>query len=164
MKKKLGIKHCIPGWRRDEVMQARVLNRVITLWKDGYTYEPDPRHGEHIVQELFDREGDVRDNLRAVQGRTGYRALTVRANYLALDRAGIGFPTKMAAEKMSSPQSADWEHLIKIGNIIRRLEWLRSLLSLITLRKLLSLLIRTGPHIQVRGGPLPVALCMLGRT
>ena len=46
-----------------------------------------------------------------------YRALVARANYLAQDRADIGFPVKELCRRMAKPRECDWEALKRLGRL-----------------------------------------------
>ena len=47
-----------------------------------------------------------------------YRALVARANYLAKDRADIGFATKELCRNMSKLGQSDWESLKRLGRYL----------------------------------------------
>ena len=42
----------ILGTEKCDAQQARILNRILTVTKDGLQYEADPRHDEHLTSAL----------------------------------------------------------------------------------------------------------------
>lgn len=109
---------------------VRILNRVVQWTSEGVLYEADQRHAELIVSELglsnlsksvntpsqkSDRKAeDVLDT----QDASLYRAIVARANYLAQDRADIGFAVKELCRSMSNPSRTDWEALKRLGRYL----------------------------------------------
>ena len=47
-----------------------------------------------------------------------YRALVVRANYLAQDRADIAFAVKELCRHMSQPRQCDWAQMKRLGRYL----------------------------------------------
>ena len=102
--KKFEIKTEIVGSAPDEKKETRLLNRIISIDKDGWYYEADQRHADLIVRRLRLEEAKAvgtpgedekpwKEEEEAVplEGRdaASFRALGARANYLALDRPDI---------------------------------------------------------------------------
>ena len=56
--------------------------------------------------------------LASVEQSTQYRGLVARANYLAQDRADIGFAVKELCRYMSKPRVCDWEALKRLGRYL----------------------------------------------
>ena len=38
------------GHEDEDEKQMKILNRIITVQQNGYTYEPDTRHAEFIIE------------------------------------------------------------------------------------------------------------------
>ena len=49
---------------------------------------------------------------------TVYRAQVARANYLAQDRADIGFAVKELCRHMSQPRQCDWAQMKRLGRYL----------------------------------------------
>ena len=90
--------------------------------------EADPRHAELIVQEMCVKGGkgvdtsDVKDSPEdelslPVTGQEirKYRSVTMRAAYLAVDRADISNTVKNAAKNMQAPRICDFPRLKKLA-------------------------------------------------
>ena len=96
---------------------------------DGaFTYEPDLRHAELIVQELGlegakavitswveTNYGSDAKCLLNDEYNTKYQSLSARLNFLALD---IQFPAKECARKLSAPTVEDWDRLKRVGRCV----------------------------------------------
>ena len=122
-----------------DVQDAMVLNRLIhyNIAGNETTYEADPRHVQILINELGlkdakdvttpgvnqkDEESKPLDAAMASK----YRSLTMRANYLALDRPDIHYSTKECARRMSAPTEADWASLKRLVRFLKgkpRLVW-----------------------------------------
>ena len=106
--------------------------RLVTLDSDEYQieYEADPRHAELIVKELNIARaksvntpgvkmsaGDVRIQSPTLSpsATSLYRSLTMRACYLAQDRADRPYSSKECARLMSAPTEVGWTALKRIG-------------------------------------------------
>ena len=92
-----------------ESKEEKVLNRVIRVTRNGWEYEADQRHSDLLVKSMGLEEAkpvnslgeddkpwmaeEEEERLDASMS-PGYRALAARANYLAMDRADIQYPTK----------------------------------------------------------------------
>ena len=51
---------------------------------------------------------------------TIYRGLTMRANYLAMDRADLQYSCKELARAMQKPNESDWQRLKRLGRYIKQ--------------------------------------------
>ena len=86
-----------------------VLNRLIRWTDNGVEYEADPRQCERLLEGLGLDDGCMStatpglkpiieqlkdDKPLDVEGRTEFRALAARANYIAQDRIDIQLPAK----------------------------------------------------------------------
>ena len=49
------------------------------------------------------------ERLLSPEDATEFRALTARANYLAIDRVDVGYAVKELTRRMSSPSKRDWD-------------------------------------------------------
>ena len=99
----------------------RVLNRVVTWTEEGIEYEVGQRHGELIATRNGTQGREPRGESRGGQGHLGgrtperdegeeatrYRAMAAQANFLALDRADIGFAKKELCRGMANQQTGD---------------------------------------------------------
>ena len=108
---------------------AKVLNRIISVEENGYTYEADARHAEIIIRDLglagaksvtspvseehFESE-DFLDHERFKK----YQSICARANFLSVDRMDIQFATKECCRGMSKPTIRDWSRLKRLGRYI----------------------------------------------
>ena len=108
----------------------RILNRVIEWTNLGLCYEADQRHAEIILRELglsgqskpvstpsVPTEKPNDEELPPEKAKQ-YRGLVARANYLAQDRADIGFAVKELCRKMAKPTVSDWEALERLGRYL----------------------------------------------
>jgi hypothetical protein len=134
LKERFEIKSKKIGLGKDEVKEARVLTRVVRVTPEGWEYEADQRHAELIVKTLGLEESkevstpgeddkpwkeeEEAELLKGVQARE-YRALSARANYLALDRSDIQYATKECCRGMSCPTVGDWRKLKRLGRYLR---------------------------------------------
>jgi hypothetical protein len=130
LEKQFEVKSDIIGPNAHQRKEVKVLNRFIRYGKYGIQYEPDPRHAEIIIsemgvqaanpvstpgQEIDDTpEGEIRDE----STDTNYRAITARANYLAIDRPDIQYSTKEVCRSMSAPTKNDWEKLKRLSRYL----------------------------------------------
>ena len=102
-----------------EAQEARILNRVIRVTKNGWEYEADQRHCDLIIREtgadkmsgLTHPGGDKKaiseeEKSPELQGSaaTRFRAVAARANYLAADRPDVEFAVKESAGRCASQQ------------------------------------------------------------
>lgn len=84
----------------EEQTEARVLNRIVRVTTSGWEYELDQRQAEIIIQAMNldgakgTKETDSNDQTLPLADATQFRAIAVRANYLALDRADIQYCTR----------------------------------------------------------------------
>ena len=139
LEKKYELKTNVIGTGVGAAREGRVLNRIIRFTTEGIEYEADQRHAELIVQEMqvqdekpymvpYEKESTVTVssvNTAPVPEDDGpleeevgkdrhatYRAVTARANYLALDRADIQYAVKELCRAMSRPLEKDWVCLL----------------------------------------------------
>ena len=127
------IKTEVLGQGPEDKQQVRVLNRILTLTKNGVEYEADPRHAEIVIQDLGlkDAKGvvatgtkeegmtkpDHEEKLQPYKA-TEYRAITARLNYLSSDRPDISFAVKELARSMSDPSYGCWDKLKRLGRYL----------------------------------------------
>ena len=116
-----------------EVQEAKVLNRVIRIDKEGWSYEADQRHAYLLIDQLHlqgaksvstpgegekpwleDKNGEF---LRG-KAATEFRAMAARANYLAQDRSDIHFAVKEICRTMASPTKGDVAKLRRLGRYL----------------------------------------------
>ena len=129
---RFGIKTTTVGLGPEEEREGRMLNRIVAVSEDGWSYEADQRHAELIVQGLGlseakgigvpgedEREGD--DDLEegcSASEATRYRGLAARCNYLGVDRTEIQFAVKEICRGMSEPKKRHWDKLKKLGRYL----------------------------------------------
>ena len=101
---------------------VKVLNRIISVVDDGYTYEVDARHVEHMIRDLglqeaksvsspvSDEHGSEEILLEHEKFKK-YQSICARGNFLALDRMDIQFATKECCRAMSKPTEQDRNRL-----------------------------------------------------
>ena len=125
-----------PGPEHDrEIVFLNRIARVIV--EDGkiaaFEVEADPRHVEIIVQELGLTGGKSVDSpqVKAKDGKAEgspllsntetrlYRSLTMRAAYLAADRADVADCVKNLARKMQEPRVFDMARLKRLARYLR---------------------------------------------
>ena len=122
------------GSSKEEVKEARILNRIIRWAGAGWEYEADQRHVDLIVKEtgadkasvLSHPGGDKKDiekeeeseELQGAEG-TRFRAVAARANYLAADRPDIQYAVKEICRKMAKPVRGDWQKLVRLGRYLK---------------------------------------------
>ena len=122
------------GGGKEEVQEARILNRIIRCTDAGWEYEADQRHVDLIVKEtgadgsstLSHPGGDKKDiekeeDSEELQGAEGtrFRAVAARANYLAADRPDIQYAVKEICRKMAKPVRGDWQKLVRLGRYLK---------------------------------------------
>ena len=123
------------------IPRGKKLNRVIRVTEAGWEYEADQRHADLIVREtgadkmstLSHPGGDkkaIEDEEQSdeLQGKeaTRFRAVAVRANYLAADRPDIQYSVKEVCRRMAKPVESDWKKLVRLARYLRgapRLVW-----------------------------------------
>ena len=133
LEKRFEVSTTIIGTREDEIREARILNRVIRVSESGWFYEADQRHAELIVKALNlegakgvatpgedEKPWKEDEDADALKGKdaSSYRAITARANYLALDRPDLQFAVKEACRGMANPTRGDLRKLRRIGRYL----------------------------------------------
>eukprot|EP00929_Paragymnodinium_shiwhaense_P048611 TRINITY_DN24555_c0_g1_i1.p1 TRINITY_DN24555_c0_g1~~TRINITY_DN24555_c0_g1_i1.p1 ORF type:complete len:587 (+),score=99.23 TRINITY_DN24555_c0_g1_i1:363-2123(+) len=127
------------GFGDEDDKSTVFLNRVINVdTKLGEVrVEPDSRHAESIVSQLAlagapgaetpaekrSAEQQLKDAQSAPLSKSQaslFRSLTMKAAYLAQDRADIAEATKGLARSMQSPNEAAWERLRRLGKYLAR--------------------------------------------
>ena len=116
-----------------EVQEAKVLNRIIRMDKDGWHYEADQRHAELIIKTLnlegaksVQTPGEEEkpwleeENKGELETKDAghFRALAARANYLALDRPDIQYAVKEICRGMSRPTRGDLARLRRLARYL----------------------------------------------
>ena len=135
LERKFEIKTKILGPGPGEEKSITILNRILEWTHEGISYEADARHAEQIVRELGMckakevvtpgiREDEPTEEERQETPLEGaaaaqYRAITARANYLALDRPGLGFAVKELTRRMAVPAEHDVVKLKRVGRYLR---------------------------------------------
>ena len=127
------------GGDAGDVREISVLNRFIRYSTVGGVHlelEADPRHAEIIVKglglqeaksvttpscKLKNTELDAYMALPPLgaQEATQYRSLTMRAAYLAQDRADLGEAVKALSRHMKEPNARDLQDLKKLGRYLK---------------------------------------------
>ena len=117
------------GHDPNDEKQLKILNRIITVEENGYTYEPDARHAETIIIELGLQDAKsvstpVADELRESDELLDrekfkkYQSICARANFLAIDRIDIQFASTECCRAMSRPSLKDWAKLKRLGRYL----------------------------------------------
>ena len=114
----------ILGTAEDESEMVSFLGRTLTIVREGIEYEGDTKHAEILVEEwemqdakavvspstAEEKLGSVSDEMMQeippVEA-TRFRRAAARINYMALDRADLGFAAKDVSRAMSSPTRGD---------------------------------------------------------
>ena len=128
-----------PGYH-DCVQSLRILGRIVEWTAEGITWEADPRHAELIWQAynvsgrnittpgVKDKHEDVEEETLLDQHHAEkYRANTMRAQYLSVDRPEIQFKTRELAKRMKEPTNLDEMALKRLARFLcgkPRLIWL----------------------------------------
>ena len=120
---------------------ATVLNRVVELGEDGgrrwVKIEPDRRHVELILQtvgmKLGSANGVTTPSMKPTDAQasllqtspeltgaeaSAYRSATMRASFLAQERADIAETVKRLAQGMAHPRIAHWEMLKRLARYL----------------------------------------------
>ena len=110
-----------------EVVEARVLNRILRVSPEGWEYEPDQRHVDLVVRglgleaakgaatpgEQKWEEDENAEELGPEEARK-FRGHAARLNYLAADRSDIAFSVKEVCRGMAKPTKGDWKKLKRL--------------------------------------------------
>ena len=145
LEKRFEVKSKIIGPECGDEKELKVLNRIIRCEETGYTYEPDQRHAEILIEGMGvkesrgvktpgikdEREEQEEDETELPREESGmYRALAARANYLAADRADIQFAVKEICRSMSKPTRQCWAKLKRLAKylagkprVVQHFEW-----------------------------------------
>ena len=119
------------------VDEAKISNRVIRAFPEGWEYECDQRHIEIILEELQlvgckplgtpgfeevlkrtpDEDAYGSEPLEP-EIATRYRALTARASYMAQDLAELQFAIKESCRTMSAPTNDSWGKLKRLARYL----------------------------------------------
>ncbi|CAK0830015.1 unnamed protein product [Prorocentrum cordatum] len=149
------------GEEQEVVFLNRILRVTGSPGEERFEVEADPRHAEMIVRDMgLEKESaktlDV-PGLKKEEAETEerlaspplvgddirlYRSVTMRASYLAPDRADIGDAVKNLAKHMQSPKQVDMARLKRLARYLKGRPWVVQVL-------------RRNKHID-RGSPLPI--------
>lgn len=123
------IKSQVVGRSTGEVREARVLNRIVRVSEHGWELEADQRHVDILVEAMNlkgangvatpgeeEKEWQRAENEEELDWREAkrFQALAARANYLALDRADLQYPTKEVCRGMARPKIGDMRKLRRL--------------------------------------------------
>jgi hypothetical protein len=120
------------GGDSGQVSELRILNRIVRWTREGLTYEADPRHADILMTGIAgaaralstpgtqsrDRNPEEEDEALSDTAAGLYRSFAARANYLALDRADLGFAAKELCRRMRNPGQADLEALRRLARYL----------------------------------------------
>ena len=125
------------GPEQTDVQNVALLNRLIHFGADCTTIEADPRHVKIVLNELglnnaktvsspgvTCKDGD--DTPLSLEDCKRFRSLTMRCNYLALDRPDINYSAKELARRMQNPTKSSWNGLKRLARYLAgcpRLIW-----------------------------------------
>ena len=113
----------------EEVVEARVLNRILRVGPEGWEYEPDQRHVDLLVQGLGleaakgaatpgeeEKKWEEHENAEELgpEDARKFRGHAARLNYLAADRSDIAFSVKEVCRGMAKPTKGDWKKLKRV--------------------------------------------------
>ncbi|CAK9064860.1 Retrovirus-related Pol polyprotein from transposon RE2 (Retro element 2) (AtRE2) [Includes: Protease RE2 [Durusdinium trenchii] len=107
------------GPDKTDVQNVAILNRLVHYGATATTFEADPRHVEIILNQPD-------ETLLTGTDITRYRSLTMRANYLSLDRPDIAYATKELARGTQTPTQGHYNGLKRLARYLgghRRLVW-----------------------------------------
>ena len=130
------------GHDADCVQELKFLGRTISLTSTGIAWEGDRRHAESFVKKLTEEFAEVPDGgakrcnwngaktpgvkldhvpervrLSTVKAKS-YRGLAALANFMAQDRADIGYAAKEVSKTMSDPAECDLVAMKRLGRYI----------------------------------------------
>ena len=115
-----------------DVIETRILNRIVRWTNSGWEYEADQRHADLIMEGMSMKtaksvktpgEGSptwkLEEEEEALVGSqaTRYRMIAARANYLATDRVDIQFSVKECCMGNGAPRSSPLEYVKKTGEL-----------------------------------------------
>ena len=117
------------GHDEGDKKEVKVLNRIISVKDNGYTYEADARHAELIIKGLdlenakgvttpYQEENFESEELLDHEKFKRYQSICARTNYLSTDRHDIMYATKECCRAMSKPTVRDWSRLKRIGRYL----------------------------------------------
>ena len=117
------------GPEQTDVQNVALLNRLIHFGADCTTIEADPRHVKIVLNELglnnaktvsspgvTCKDGD--DTPLSLEDCKRFRSLTMRCNYLALDRPDINYSAKELARRMQNPTKSSWNGLTRLARYL----------------------------------------------
>ena len=128
LRKRFEISTNVIGHEDEDEKQMKILNRIITVEPNGYTYEPDSRHAELIIKELGLKDAkavsspvaehhEVEELLDHERFKK-YQSICARTNFLAIDRLDIQYASKECCRSMSRPTLRDWAKLKRLGRYL----------------------------------------------
>ena len=126
---KFEISTSIIGPEPQDEKQLKVLNRIIVVEDQGYTYEPDARHAEVIIRDLglqgaksvstpIADDSHESDVFLDHERHKKYQSICARCNFLAVDRMDIQFASKECCRAMAKPTIKDWMKLKRLGRYL----------------------------------------------
>jgi hypothetical protein len=114
--------------------EITILNRQLSWIDDGLRYEADEKHVKEILKYFnldenskgFDAPSVRESAVEAVEysepldakGKTEFRGLAARANYLSLDRMDIQYATKEACREMAAPTEKSMAKMKRIARYL----------------------------------------------
>jgi hypothetical protein len=114
-----------PDRKDDKVID--ILNRTVEWKEEELWYEADPRHAERMIEDMGlqgckgglipgarDEKAPDDDQELDASGRTLYRSVVARANFLAQDRPDIRYSVKELCRTMAKPTRRDLRKLKKL--------------------------------------------------
>ena len=113
----------------DELVEARVLNRILRVTPAGWEYEPDQRHTDMLIEGLGlsqarsvtspgeeEKKWEEEENavLLEPDRAKNFRGHAARLNYLAPDRPDIAYSVKELCRSMAAPTVGAWKQLKRL--------------------------------------------------
>ena len=118
----------------DVVTEGKILNRIVRATASGWDFECDQRHVEVLIEELdlknakslsapgaddsHATKAGAEPPALSIEDASRYRALSARANYIAVDRAECQFAIKELCRDMSSPTEVSWSRLVHLARYL----------------------------------------------
>ena len=126
---------------KGEIVEGKVLNRVIRATAGGWQLEADPRHAELIAEQMGVQNGkglitpgtdeeakNEEEDEKLLQGQdvTLFRGIAARANYLSGDRPDLQYAAKELCRDMAAPTEKSLARMKRLARYLvkrPRLVW-----------------------------------------